>query len=498
MSPAPSRALPAAGHLIPFHPSCPCPCSFFGELTFFTAACMGVGINRPYTWEPPLLDYLVGHIVSQQRSDVSSHCLSDIMSRSCLSNSSSPPGRVQRAPVTDRLIAWTIHYTADNSSRRVLEALRTSVLMAQTHAIREKVALLVLHTKKSQGGIPVTCELLHASVPCQRIELTATKECNLGPPRLAPATLYIGTMVTVAGDDGLQELNSHIISRTTTRVRPDLVRGGAAVANNFRYVLDKLLLPQGVRQALYLDCDTCIQARTNISAFFAASDSAAIVAAHRRIILDKRYLHGGMQWPEYNFNKTDMALMERRWGFHSPREQGFNAGVLMINTRPFCRENIFGIMLEVGRFHAYVEPLWRLSGNQAIAEVASARYIGIVNGSWNCAKDPLNSRDCHIVHGNVEAIQRWCGGLPKVSSGWVVGVGSLGRGSGGGGNDEVSSEWVAGVGSLGGGSGTGGGGGNNTTTAVFGAFGFITTTTMILTTMIFLAIMRSLATTLKL
>ena len=80
----------------------------------------------------------------------------------------------------------------------------------------------------------------------------------------------------------------------------------------------------------------------------------------------------------------------------------------MINMEAFCRVDFFGVMLEVARFHAHVQPLWRLSGNQAVAEVAGARHIAWVNGSWNCAKDDANSRDCHIVHGSAQGIQRWC------------------------------------------------------------------------------------------
>ena len=82
---------------------------------------------------------------------------------------------------------------------------------------------------------------------------------------------------------------------------------------------------------------------------------------------------------------------------------------MLINTRHFCEENIFGSMLEVARYHAQVKSLFRNAGNQGVAEIAGARYVAHVDGSWNCAKDPKgNLSGCHIVHGDAATIRKWC------------------------------------------------------------------------------------------
>jgi hypothetical protein len=61
--------------------------TFFAELTFFTAACMGVGPGHNYTFVPSTLDYLLGHIASTPVTTISPACVSAYMRRSCLEKS---------------------------------------------------------------------------------------------------------------------------------------------------------------------------------------------------------------------------------------------------------------------------------------------------------------------------------------------------------------------------------------------------------------------------
>ena len=87
---------------------------------------------------------------------------------------------------------------------------------------------------------------------CVMHNFTAAAGSCVAEPRgrLRPGRLYISALPAWTEAASLQ-LETYIQSRSSGR--HDLATNSAA--SNFRYSLPRVLLPVGVRQALYLDCD---------------------------------------------------------------------------------------------------------------------------------------------------------------------------------------------------------------------------------------------------
>lgn len=180
------------------------------------------------------------------------------------------------------------------------------------------------------------------------------------------------------------------LSRNTSRYG-ELLGYGAW----FRYVAHRFLLPMGIRQALYLDSDTCVL--LPLGGLFSQSKSAPLVVSRRAVPQWKlRY------WLQEKY--TDLPLVRRLWGFSewsaaperdklgnsSGEVHMFNNGVMLMNLLPYCIADIWGRLRNLTRHHAYVSrifgPLDRVKefgDNQAI-EIVGGKYSHMVGTEWNC------------------------------------------------------------------------------------------------------------------
>ena len=130
------------------------------------------------------------------------------------------------------------------------------------------------------------------------------------------------------------------------------------------------------------------------------------------------------------YHKVNLSHAEARWGFRDLASQTFNAGVtpfthpahsalptpctfsrctadslctppcvaqvMMINAEAYCASAFLRRLLEVARFHAHVAPLWALSGNQPIAEIAGAADTHHVANKYNCRDERMWEVGRHV------------------------------------------------------------------------------------------------------
>ena len=166
--------------------------------------------------------------------------------------------------------------------------------------------------------------------------------------------------------------------------RTDIASGSSAMANNFRFVVDKLALAIGLRRVLYLDTDTSITGSL-LPLFHLAHTHAEVP-----LIVAKRSHHGlRASWNPWNLaTEHVLAVLRDRYGFDASARQQFNAGMLLINTRAYCKADVFGRMMAVAHLHAHARPLFLTLGglNQPFAEVAAAQLTHQVGVEWNCRK----------------------------------------------------------------------------------------------------------------
>ena len=305
---------------------------------------------------------------------------------------------------TTRAITWTF---SGNRSSEYMAALVRSVASVLASQPRDYALLVLLWDSPvrqcSDMGLAINCTLLPPT------RATATSEpCSLGKPHLQPGVLYLVDARQAVGAAGAAQLVAFIqavpiVLGGTHRInRQDLY--AMAMVNNLRFVLDRLLLGLGVRQALYLDCDTCV-GEGDLKTLFASNWSAPLVVAAREA-------HGlKASWNAWNHMES--ARLERLrldWGFDR-RVHQFNAGVLLLNTLPYCIHGFFSRMVEVAHYLIRTRVLAgaRLNGfNQAFVELAAAAVAHRVGQRWNCrgATRGTKRSACAIVH---EARQVACG-----------------------------------------------------------------------------------------
>jgi hypothetical protein len=268
---------------------------------------------------------------------------------------------MQRAEPEARMDDHAVFWTISGGNDRLRTSLSLSILsVSRCHAA---AALLVLH----DGALDCAGLQLEGRVPCvalsrprglapnPRIYSNAVDDsgCHVGEPLLRARSVHLVPMGSSA-DAAIDELRSCIASRkfapNQTLTRADLVNGSRGLrGNNYRLFAAPLLLSLGVRKALYLDLDTRVLG--SLGDIFGASDTAALVVANRSA-------------PSTAMLRTAREFVAptsllHRWGFDSVTTQSFNAGVMLINTQPFCRAGLDTRALEVARYHRDVQPLFR-------------------------------------------------------------------------------------------------------------------------------------------
>ena len=228
------------------------------------------------------------------------------------------------------------------------------------------------------------------------------------PHRCEPGlgrTLHAGTLYWMLVDiqaSVLRDVHSfgRLAGAGKVSTRRDLSGSvGAAFSTNVRFIADRLLLPYGIRTALYLDADTCVRASLQ-PLFDAASQppEVALVVAH---VPSSRLKVSTWSASNGFVSAEQRALIRTRWGFNSSVDQFYN-GVFVLNLVPWCKRRLFARMCQVASFHATQTPLFRRVGgfNQAFMEVAAAGHTRFIGKEYNCRSKtlPFSKLPCVIDH----------------------------------------------------------------------------------------------------
>ena len=150
-------------------------------------------------------------------------------------------------------------------------------------------------------------------------------------------------------------------------------------------------------QALHLDYDTCVTEELEPLFEKAATTgplagkgrtksrgkgSKPAVFAARRVKADK---YGQWEFASVLKGGPGRAAL-KAWGFHS-LAQTFNAGVLLIDCRMWCKRGLWARMLAVARDNRQRQPRLIAAGresDQSVFNVAAAQSTAFVGTEWNC------------------------------------------------------------------------------------------------------------------
>uniref|UniRef100_A0A7S4C2M9 Nucleotide-diphospho-sugar transferase domain-containing protein n=1 Tax=Chrysotila carterae TaxID=13221 RepID=A0A7S4C2M9_CHRCT len=263
-----------------------------------------------------------------------------------------------------------------------------------------RAAYIALH----DGSL--NCSLVSSTLPIACAPLPAwdaeTRSCASKPPMLRANTLYLGRFMP---STRLQQLQMHITAAHANTSHPLLGSSVAPTGNNYRLVADKLALAFGGSQLLYLDTDACATGR--VHAIFSNS-SAPLVVANRMVDRDGKLSRSANK---NHYAKQAQLILSKLWGFSRPAQQAFNAGVMMINARPFCESDFLGRVIEVARVHATDaragETTRAGSPNQPFIELAAATLAHHVPLEFNCGfgETPPDRTSCVIQHDHAHGAQ---------------------------------------------------------------------------------------------
>lgn len=321
------------------------------------------------------------------------------------------------ANATDRVLLWGVTGFQKRSrlTPRSTQELRDSLLSASLWS--RGAAFVVLHDGR------VSCAafknesakqaLLPEWMPClalpPSIGSTSHASCQLGTRQLVDGRMYLIEVNATAHHLDLtpQEWFSYR-NRTQPaalwdKSRPKTACGdgnrttctrkawyGAALGLGtwYRYVADRILLPLGVRQALYLDGDTCVL--RDLMPMFTLNDTAALVVARRESSAASQFDH-------YKAMGFNFGTAKKVFGFPGFAKHGalvnalaFNAGVLLINLASYCEQDVWGAMMRMAHRHATKQRMFGplneindFSDNDLLFVVgaAKAHYVG---PEWNC------------------------------------------------------------------------------------------------------------------
>ena len=267
----------------------------------------------------------------------------------------------------------------------------------------------------------LTCEMLSASIDgargCESTVITPTAGIH---PENAKNPLRAGHVhiLNMNEDDWWDELKpifrlEEYINAMETEHLEDLA---SSTANHLRFMLDAILLPLGLRKALYLDTDTCIE--DTLMPLLRSEAKEAIVVARRH----DRY---GVPTDEYTWESIywdRVATMRERAGGGgvSPRRQApenvpptegeaqkhfppFNAGVMLFDLQKLRELRLFDRMYSVLEYHNSVEHLWFRGTNQPALEIALSMGdddVKFVSPFYNCRNMQYrhSTKGCYVVH----------------------------------------------------------------------------------------------------
>lgn len=295
---------------------------------------------------------------------------------------------------TDAVVMWvvSIRHLGSEEQDEVKRSLYKSI-DSVLHNSKVRVAYVILHDDVfTCNGL--TQYFTRSCTPLERMEVS--HDCSVGPRELRSNQFYLVNMVDFDVDDmGLELFSRYATARRSARntMRMDLVK--AQRGNNFRFIAHSFLLPLGVRRMLYLDYDTCVNSRLG---WLLESNTAMPLVVAKRPGIDTNKSTWNSR--DKSTSGDEMAkLLQRRYGFDKNHNQ-FNAGVMVMNTIPYCKSNIFGRMLDVARLHAFGEPLFEtnLAFNQPFFEVAAAGQVHYVAEQWNCRHLGMKGPKCLIEH----------------------------------------------------------------------------------------------------
>ena len=306
---------------------------------------------------------------------------------------------------TEQALVWGVTgFDASDSIQRPRFKRELAASIVSARLRHNSSALVIMHDQT------VTCPMLRnmsehlMGMPCKSLPSSAGStrnaryaiNCQVGPARLVTNKLYL-----IAVDPGVLELNGTAInffsfhSRNQTK-KPTALRNEARIKSAealglgtwYRYVAHHFLLPLGIRKALYLDGDTCILG--NIDELFSVDDDSPLVVAKR----EKAPWHDRMML--MSWKRLNVSLAVHLFGFNASQEPlTFNAGVMVLNLKPYCEMDIWGKMKVLAQYHA--TPGYRifaaldstggsgnnLGDNDAVVVVAS-RLSHFLGAEWNC------------------------------------------------------------------------------------------------------------------
>ena len=325
---------------------------------------------------------------------------------------------------TDRAVLWGVSHFKPNVSSNFRSELVSSIRAVHLHVH----AAIVIQT---DGTINCTFFEQHLrTIPCQLLPTVDetveedTNRCIVRRQLLRPRYAYIapvskwqhGELVSTITDffsfksasqhrhrNGSGPIFRHYIYRNRAASSYGTALG---FGTWYRYIAHRLLMPVGVRQALYLDADACVLG--DVTPMFTANTSAPLIVARREnadVIERTRFRKRGV-----NFK-----VVKQLWGWQQGTAPGttrsFNAGVLVMNLLPYCLQDVWGQMRFLAHYHATVERLFgpldnsqEIGDNHAVETVTynSSHYVG---AEYNCrlayefhAPVAKNGADCRIRH----------------------------------------------------------------------------------------------------
>lgn len=151
--------------------------------------------------------------------------------------------------------------------------------------------------------------------------------------------------------------------------RPELIKNRA---NHLRFIADRIFLPWGIEQVLYLDNDICpVDAVTDLMN----------IRGHTAVVVAARVDEEGQVSTTYTAEniKTSLTFVKQMRFRYS-----FNAGVVLFRTKAMCEYDLMGKIIKVQKYHNEVRNLWRKGTNQPPFEVAAGGSITVVDPWWNC------------------------------------------------------------------------------------------------------------------
>lgn len=309
---------------------------------------------------------------------------------------------------TDRAVLWC------QAVSSIARTQQTSNLHDSIHSVSlqlRNAAFILVH----DGSI--SCSDAAAvddhALPCEELVRNGSSweeaGCYVGPKQLQPRHLYL---MAVARDEqeAIQQLRNDLFSYRTCnctrrqvwtrrevlqKARTELSQGPSAASYGeriglgawYRYLAPKLLLPVGIRYALYLDADTCAVGKISDLFSVARNVSSPLVVARREApwTLMKQRLQASF---------FDTALGSKHYKFpgYGPKllNAMFNNGVMLINLLQFCAKGLWEQMQGLARHHAMRSRVWgpldaiKEFGDNQVIEVVGAAHSHHVGAEWNC------------------------------------------------------------------------------------------------------------------